>query len=203
MMPEDRTKKYYETHASDYFLATHAIKLQPLWEKLSEKLNPDALILDLGCGSGRDVRYFAGQGYQVIGLDYASGLLKLAKTFAQQPLVLADFIASPFRDNTFDAGWAIGSLLHLPRQLISAALTEIHRILKPGSILLTSIKKGSGEKTELDGRHCLFYQPDEWANRLMENGYEIIIIEEAVEIRKRPPGAEERITWIVCLAKTG
>jgi SAM-dependent methyltransferase len=61
-MKDDLTKNYYETHADEYFHATYAVDLQPLWEKLSKRLEKGDYILDLGSGSGRALRYFADRG---------------------------------------------------------------------------------------------------------------------------------------------
>lgn len=37
------------------------------------------LVVDVGCGNGRDTRHFADQGYEVIGLDYAAHALRAAR----------------------------------------------------------------------------------------------------------------------------
>ncbi|MFZ4461565.1 MAG: class I SAM-dependent methyltransferase [Patescibacteria group bacterium] len=43
------------------------------------KVIPGRRIVDLGCGSGRDVRYFREAGYDAIGVDISSGLVDLCK----------------------------------------------------------------------------------------------------------------------------
>jgi SAM-dependent methyltransferase len=73
-MKDDPTKNYFETHADEYFHATYGVDLQPLWEKLSKRLEKGDYILDLGSGSGRDLRYFADRGFRVIGIDYSASL---------------------------------------------------------------------------------------------------------------------------------
>ncbi|MCB0197556.1 MAG: methyltransferase domain-containing protein [Anaerolineae bacterium] len=70
------TRKYYEQHAEDYFLATYSIELQSLWYKLCSQLDAKATILDFGCGSGRDVRHFANHGFRVVGMDYTAKMVK-------------------------------------------------------------------------------------------------------------------------------
>jgi SAM-dependent methyltransferase len=200
-MPKDPTRDYYEEHAQGYFNQTYDVNLQPLWTQLRQELEPRAFILDLGCGSGRDVRYFADQGFRVVGVDYAANLLRLAKDFTQQPLVLGNFHYPPFRDSAFDAVWAIGSLLHIRRQVIPYVLAQIHRILKEGAILFTSVKKGCGEGMDSQGRYNVFYLRHEWKDILKEQAYDIIGIEETVEIRENKPGHIEEITWITCLAR--
>lgn len=199
----DLTKSYYEAHADEYFRATYSTHLPQLWEKLSTSLRRGDRILDLGCGSGRDLRYFAQRVFRVIGIDYSPRLVELARAYSKQPVVVGDFSSLPFEDNSFDAVWSIGSLLHVPRSSISSVLSEVRRVLKDDALLLTSVKKGSGEEIDPLGRYNVFYAPDEWASVHGENGYEVMDLEETIEARKPESGSTKKITWIVCLARTG
>jgi ubiquinone/menaquinone biosynthesis C-methylase UbiE len=155
-MKDDPTKNYYETHADEYFHATYAVDLQPLWEKLSKRLEKGAYILDLGSGSGRDMRYFADRGFRVIGIDYSASLVKLARSFSKQPVVWGDFSALPFEDDSFDAVWAIGSLVHTSRDSIFPVFREVHRVSKDDSYFMTSVKKGHGETIDSRGKYSVF-----------------------------------------------
>lgn len=199
-MIKDSTRRYYETNANEYFRATYSIELSYLWSKLEERLKPGALILDLGCGSGRDLLHFSQRGFQAIGIDYSHNLTELAKSYSPQPVILGDFTHLPFKKGTFDAVWAIGSLLHVPRISLPAVLSAIHRVLKPDSLFLTSVKKGSGEVFDSLGRFNVFYQPDEWGEMLEEQGFEIIEMEQQTEIRPTDNGTKTEVHWIVCLA---
>ncbi|MFC1976365.1 class I SAM-dependent methyltransferase, partial [Chloroflexota bacterium] len=152
-------------------------------------------------GSGRDLRYFGRKGFNVIGLDYAVKLSKLAKGFSEQPVTVADLNFPPFRRHSFDAVWAIGSLLHIHRQSISHVLARIHRILRVEGVLLTSIKKGQGENIDVHGRYTVFYQPQDWGDFFSSNGFDVIQIEETKEIRQIKPNQQQEIWWITCLAK--
>lgn len=200
-MKKNSTKVYYENYAKDYFCLTSHANLQHLWKKFYKEIDSKSLILDIGCGSGRDVKYFASRGSQVIGLDFSFNLLNLAKSFSQQPLVNADLESFPFPNNVFDAVWAMASLIHITRQKISSVLSEIHRVLKPNAVLFTSIKKGNGKKIESDGRYFEFYQLDEWKNFLIYAGYSIKTINETVEVRQTKFGTNQRITWIESFAR--
>jgi len=82
-MKDDPTKNYYETHADEYFHATYAVDLQPIWEKLSKRLEKGNYIHDLGSGSGRDLRHFAERGFRVVGIDYSANLVRLAGTLTR------------------------------------------------------------------------------------------------------------------------
>lgn len=99
---------------------------------IKERLTPDELILDAGCGNGR---FFIRP--NTIGLDYSEPLLKEASTRPNAGLIRGDVHALPFRDGTFDAVLSIAVLHHVStaeRRL--TALCEARRVLKKGGRLL-------------------------------------------------------------------
>ena len=65
----DKTLDYYNKNAQSFVSGTVSVKFTQIQDKFLEKLKPHALILDFGCGSGRDTRYFLGKGYQVDAID--------------------------------------------------------------------------------------------------------------------------------------
>lgn len=200
---ESHTKEYYDSHSEEYFRTTYKADLQPIWQKLAERLAPtSASILDLGCGSGRDLRYFSQLGFQTVGVDYSPNLVKLARAFSGQRVVLGDFASLPFENNTFDAAWAIGSLVHVSRTSLPFVLSEIHRVLKENAYLLTSVKEGAGEEVDACGRYNVFHSAEEWANAHLSTGYEVLDVYSTVEGRKTQQNSVVEIPWVVCLART-
>src|SRR4051812_15222740 len=73
------TQQSYEATAAEF--AHNVADLAPLAsiEKFVKMLPPKAKILDIGCGSGRDAKIFSSQGAHVIGIDFCSNLLEIAK----------------------------------------------------------------------------------------------------------------------------
>jgi len=200
-MTQDLTRQYYELHADEYFRATRGVQLTHLWDVFTRELPPQALILDLGCGSGRDLRYLSRHGFRVVGLDYSFRLLKLAKNFSHRPVVLGDINRLPFGERIFDAVWSVGSLLHISRSELPSVLAQIQKSLKPHGQFLTSIKKGEGDIVDTLGRRNVFYQRHEWANLMEDAGFQINELEKIVERRQIQIGDEHIITWIMCLAR--
>jgi SAM-dependent methyltransferase len=195
------TKQYYKVHALDYFRATFNLDIHTLWEKFELHVVSGAKVIDIGCGSGRDLVHFANHGYKVVGVDYSIELLKLAGAHSHQPVVLAEIASLPFKANTFDAGWAIGSLLHIPRNSINDVLAGIYKILKQDSILLTSVKKGLGDQVDHLGRYTAFYDLSEWRDLVEDSGFAIVEIEEENEKRAIKLSNRETVSWINCLAR--
>ena len=99
----------------------------------------DGVVLDAGCGVGRWTHYLRQQGYRAIGLDRSYRGLKIAQRHEGAfPEVCADLVRSPFRNGAFGAVISFGLVEHFEQGPLSA-LSELHRILKPGGMLLVSV----------------------------------------------------------------
>ena len=78
-------------------------------------LAENRFILDFGCGSGRDTKYFLSKGYQVEATDGSSELCKLASAFTGikvKEMLFQDLDAS----DKYDGIWACSSILHLSKK---------------------------------------------------------------------------------------
>jgi len=100
-------------------------------------LLPEAVVLDLCCGSGRHSLLLARRGYRTVGLDYSEPLLSIARNATtpgeRYPIyVRADARALPFRNGVFDAVFnlftSFGYFDHCEN---CGMLASISRILKP------------------------------------------------------------------------
>ncbi len=112
-----------------------------------QSLAKDTKILDLGCGNGRNSIYIAAQDLEVVGVDFAVNMLKIAqnKKLALESqnspeFLQADIMELPFKDQTFEAVLFIAALHHIPNESYRIrALEELYRCLKPGSPALVSV----------------------------------------------------------------
>jgi len=96
-------------------------------------------ILDLGCGAGEAAVWFAKQGADVTASDLSSEFLALVQRVAalhgtQLHTHHADADRLDFPDNTFDVVYAGNVLHHVDTD---KTLDQIHRILKPGGVLVS------------------------------------------------------------------
>jgi SAM-dependent methyltransferase len=95
-----------------------------------------SLGLDLGCGVGLQAAAMKEQGYQVLGLDLARELLRVASDNGVE-CMSGSATDIPVRENSLDFVFAIGVLHHLPGyEAQVAAAREVHRVLKPGGLFL-------------------------------------------------------------------
>jgi SAM-dependent methyltransferase len=198
----NKTMNYYQSEAKNYFNSTYNVKLNDLWTVALELIPINAYILDLGCGSGRDTLFFSSKGYRIIGLDYSFNLSSYALHLSSQPIVQADFRNTPFRSESYDIVWSVGSLLHIMKSEIHSSLLEIKRILKQDGLLITSIKEGAGEETLKDGRFFAYYGENEWKKILIDSGY-LVKRQFVSKEERRINNSTEIVTipWIVTISQ--
>jgi len=100
-------------------------------------------ILDLGCGDGRHLVYFARQGYEMFGLDSAPTALRLAKEWLTNEglsaqLFCADMSTILLPQKFFDAVICVQTINHQRIEGIRLTIKEIYRVLRPeGWLFLT------------------------------------------------------------------
>ncbi|WP_195155549.1 class I SAM-dependent methyltransferase [Candidatus Protochlamydia phocaeensis] len=148
------TKDSYQATAQAF--ALNVADLAPLQsiEKFIQLLPSQAKILDIGCGSGRDAKIFTEKGVKVIGIDFCSELIEIAKATA--PLAefqIMDIEEMAFSDETFEGAWAGCSLLHISKNRFLSVLKTIHAALKEKGCFYLTLKQGCGEGLEKDVRY--------------------------------------------------
>jgi len=155
----DKTIEYYNLYAEDYVNTTQSVDFRLIQERFLSALKAafpkvckkDIRILDLGCGSGRDSRYFLGQGYDVSALDGSEALCRYAAAYAGIPVQEMRF--EDFHEiSCYEGIWACASILHLSYKELKEVLSNIYEALVPNGIFYTSFKYGVGEK-ERGNRH--------------------------------------------------
>lgn len=171
------TVGYYSANAARYAEWSRSIKVPGLWDRFVQRLDPGARILDLGCGAGRDLRVLGERGLRPIGLDLSRDLLLGAKLYSGRPVALGDMRSLPFSNGSFAGVWSLAALLHLVRGDVKSALREAHRVLRPGGVLLTSVKEGHGDRVDQRGRLFTFYQLLEWGGFLEDAGFVVEYLE--------------------------
>ena len=92
-------------------------------------------VLDLACGTGDIAFDFASRGARVVGLDITHRMVQLASGKGRGAFLVGDMMALPFAPARFDVVTTGYGLRNVPD--IEGALAEIHRVLRPGGLLLS------------------------------------------------------------------
>ena len=101
-------------------------------------------ILDFGCGSGRDTKYFLNNGYHVTATDGSGVICKMATDYTG--IQVKQMLFEELDDrNQYDGIWACASVLHLSREKLPNIFHKMHQALKTNGIIYTSFKYGTFE----------------------------------------------------------
>lgn len=195
-IPINTTLQYYDTHASQFIAGTKDADMSELYEKFERLILPGSHILDLGCGSGRDSKYFLKKGYEVTAVDGSYELCKLASAFIGQKVHCMRFEELKFGDE-FDAVWACASLLHAAKEQMPGILQLLSQALKKDGILYASFKYGDSERIK-DGR--FFNDCTEVVlDRLFcaDNGFRCLDWQITQDVREDRPGERWLNVWAV------
>jgi SAM-dependent methyltransferase len=123
---------------------------------------PPFTLLDFGCGPGRDLKVFAGQGHKAVGLEGAAHFAAMARAHSGCEVWQQDFLKLELPNNYFDGVFSNASLFHIPSQELPRVLLDLHNTLKPGGVLFSSNPRGSNEEGWNNGRYGVYHDLEAW-----------------------------------------
>lgn len=141
---------FYDKHGQRYAEDTRILDMGLHYEVFQSYLSKGDHILDLGCGSGRDTKYFLEAGYQVTSMDGSMEMVKQSSEFLSRPVIHATFEAFN-TDILFDGIWASASLLHVEKHKLPRILEKYIKMLHTNGVFFMSFKAYEHD-FEYDGR---------------------------------------------------
>ena len=160
------TLTFYQNNAKEYAEETSTVDFSATQERFLKYLPTGSHILDFGCGSGRDSRYFLERGYYVTATDGCAEFVALASEYTGLKVKQMLFGELSAVDE-FDGVWACASILHLPKDELADVLHKICTALKAGGYFYTSFKYGVFEG-EVNGRYFTYLTEDSLAELLLD-----------------------------------
>ena len=82
---------FYDQRAASYAAASHDMDLRPLYARFLPHVRPGGLILDAGCGSGRDALAFRQAGFRVEAFDASPQMARQAALLLGQEVPVLCF----------------------------------------------------------------------------------------------------------------
>lgn len=183
-MMNDKTIEYYNENAKQFVDTTVNVEFYHMQNRFLEKLQDGAYILDFGCGSGRDTKYFLEQDYHVDAIDGSAELCKLASELTGIE-VKNMYFQELSEVEKYDGIWACSSILHLALNDLEDVMRRMAYAVKSNGIIYTSFKYGtfSGER---NGRYF---------TDMTENTFE--------ELVQKIPGLAVEEQWITSDVRPG
>ena len=140
----NKTIKYYNKHAKSFIQTTKSVDFTDIQNKFLSYLPPEASILDFGCGSGRDTKYFLEQNYKVTAIDGSEAICKEVSKYTG--IKVKQMLFEEFDDqDSYDGIWACASILHLPKKDLLSVFYKMNKALKENGIIYASFKYGTFE----------------------------------------------------------
>jgi len=134
----------------------------------------NCLTLDIGCGTGSNLKILGSAGLNVIGLDQSIYALSLAKKKLKVPFVSGDINNLPIRSNSVGLIIALDVLEHVDNDM--NAIRELHQVLRKRGIIIITVPAFNflwGTQDVVTG-HKRRYLREKITDKLREAGFEIL-----------------------------
>jgi SAM-dependent methyltransferase len=187
------TLAHYEGAAASFWEGTQSHDVTQNYEALLSAIEgtPPFSILDLGCGPGRDLRYFRDRGHTPVGLDGCRAFVEMARRHAGCEVYHQDFLAMALPAARFDGIFANASLFHVPSAELSRVLGELRDALRPRGVLFCSNPRGTNEEGWNGLRYGVYHDLDGFRGYCEPAGFEL------VQHYYRPPGRPRHLQpWL-------
>lgn len=187
----DKTINYYDINAKEFVEGTLNVDFKATQDKFINKLPAKGYILDFGCGSGRDTKYFLARDFNVDAIDGSIELCKIASEYTNIKVRHMYFNELSIV-NKYDGIWACSSILHLSLDDLVDVFKRMSKALKDEGIIYTSFKYGdfSGER---NSRYFTDMTEDSFA-KLIANVENLKVEEQWITADVRPQRGNEK--WL-------
>ncbi len=167
------TLSHYDENAEDFWQGTRDHDVAHNIAALLENIiaDPPFIILDFGCGPGRDLRTFADLGHLAIGLDGSGRFAEMARAYSGCEVWQQDFLKLELPRARFDGVFANAALFHIPSQELPRVLHELHACLKPGGVLFSSNPRGDNREGWSAGRYGAYHDLESWRRIMAAAGF--------------------------------
>ena len=175
------TLAYYNNHASE--LAARYEQVNSIAAAHFDiTFTKGSKLLDIGCGSGRDLALLARKGFDVYGVDPSAEFIRLAQQ--THPDLRGRFgmsglpdLGIPFGGN-FDGVICYGVLMHLSQEALTQSLKSLRACLKlHGRVIIAIPAKKPGinpQHRDEEGRLFQLHHRDNLQGLFASNGFELI-----------------------------
>ena len=169
-----RTIGHYEFNADSYRVGTEDHDVSQNYAALLESIDSEKpfKILDLGCGPGRDLKYFKSLGHIPVGVEGSETFVEVASKSTGCEVYHMDFINLDLPQAEYDGIFANATLFHTPRQEINRVMIELYVSLKERGVLYCSNPRGNNQEGFSGERYGFYYDWNTWKLICLDSGFE-------------------------------
>ena len=193
------TLNYYNSKAKDFFSDTAAVAFTELQDIFLDYIPAGGRILDFGCGSGRDTKYFISRGYDVDATDGSEELCKIAGEYTG--VHVKQMLFEELNEiELYDGVWACASILHVAKSQLPDVIRKIANATKSEGTVYMSFKYGDFEGVK-NGRFFT-YLTEESFEEIIETIPELTVDKLWISSDVRVERGEERWLNIIMRKRT-
>lgn len=138
------TLNYYHNNSDSFIKSTVNVDFKKVQDHFLGLLPKNPYILDFGCGSGRDTKYFLEQGCIVAATDGSAAICREASIYTGIE-IKQELFQELDEYELYDGIWACASILHLKKTELLDVIVKMVCALKSNGIIYTSFKYGEFE----------------------------------------------------------
>lgn len=185
------TLEYYNENSEQFIGDTLNIEFSDIQDDFLKYLKPGSMILDFGCGSGRDSLYFLHKGYSVEAIDGSEEMVRIASI--NTGLLVKHMLFQELDDEEkYDGIFACASILHVPYNELNDIMVRIRKAVKNHGYVYVSFKYGEYEGYR-NGRYFTDMTEEKF-RKLLDEVPGFTIVEESVSSDARPGRDNEK--WL-------
>ncbi|MBC8145415.1 MAG: class I SAM-dependent methyltransferase [bacterium] len=135
-------------------------------------------VLEIGCGPGTDALHFRQMGLDVTCIDTSPNMVEACRDRNITAHVM-DCMELDFPDASFDAMYAMNSLLHVPKSSLPNVLARIGRIVRPEGLIYIGVWggrdfEGISEHDEYEPKRFFAFYRDDALREIIAEHFDII-----------------------------
>lgn len=164
-----RTIAHYDASARSFYEGTRDHDVSQNYAALLGAISssPPFVLLDFGCGPGRDLAYLRSLGHEVVGLDGSERFVQMARAATGCSVLHQNFLNLALPVAHYDGVFANASLFHVPAQELPRVLGALWNALKAGGVLFCSNPHGPDTEGFSGGRYGAFLTLETWRAHLV------------------------------------
>lgn len=152
-----KTIDHYSRNAQKYFFDTGYIDMGDQYKKFLSRLKFGDLILDAGCGTGRDTKHFIKEGFRVVSFDACKEMVDMCNQYSFAYCNQDSFESIKYIEE-FNGVWACASLIHLSWDDLKIAFIQLYNATKSDGIIYFSLKQDDRDSVDEDGKVTFFHK---------------------------------------------
>lgn len=150
------TRRAYDAVAREYARLVPDMTLETPLDRailaaFAEMVNEhaDALVAEVGCGSGRVTKHLSDAGLRIVGLDLSPAMVEIARaSHTRLPFAAAQAAALPLGTGALGGLISWYSLINLPTGALPEVFTEFARVTRPGAPVAVAFQCGDGQRVD-------------------------------------------------------